>query len=118
MKDFRVRAFLYFENEGVALGLYDHVLDVKGEAVDINPNSPNVEMRLVEIGDNWVVDYDLAFSPDKKGIAQGLFNHTKNIPTVKLPNPENGEETGFVSIEQCGHRTKQRCDIIERYDVE
>ena len=26
-KDFRVRAFLYIENEGVAAGLYDHVLD-------------------------------------------------------------------------------------------
>ena len=31
-RDFRVRAFLYIVNEGVATGLYDHVLDVKDEA--------------------------------------------------------------------------------------
>ena len=46
-RDFRVRAFLYIENEGVATGLYDHLLDVKDEAVDINPDSPNAEMRLM-----------------------------------------------------------------------
>ena len=40
-RDFRVRAYIYIENEGVATGLYDHVMDVKGEAVDINPDSRN-----------------------------------------------------------------------------
>ncbi len=114
-RDFRVRAFLYIENEGVALGLYDHVLDVGDEAVDINSDTPHAEMRLVEIGDAWVVDYDLAFPPDKRGMAIGLFNHSKNIPAVKLPGAD--EETGFVSLERCGHRTREACELIERYEV-
>ncbi len=120
-RDFRVRAYLYIENEGVALGLYDHVQDVKDEAVDINPDSPNAEMRLLEVGDSWIVDYDLCFPPDKQGMARGLFNHTKNIArnnAVKLPGADEDEETGFVSLESCGHRIKQRCDSIERYEVE
>ena len=117
MRDFRVRAFLYIENEGVAVGLYDHVLDVKDDAVDINPDTPHAEMRLVEIGDTWIVEYDLAFSPDKQGMAIGLFNHSKNISAVKLPGAGEGEETGFVSIERCGHRIRASCDITERYEV-
>ncbi|KKN22971.1 hypothetical protein LCGC14_0909740 [marine sediment metagenome] len=117
MRDFRVRAYLYIKNEGVALGLYDHLIDVKDEAVDINPGMSNAEMRLVEIGDSWIVDYDLAFPPDKQGVAIGLFNQTKNIKAVKLPNAEEGEETGFVSLERCGHRIKESCEIIERYNV-
>ena len=114
MRDFRVRAYLYFENESVALGLYDHILDVKDEAVDINPDSPNAEMRLLEVGDNWIVEYDLAFPPKKEGTARGLFNHTKNVPS--LPTPE-GFADAFGSIENCGHRIKQSCEIIERYEV-
>ncbi len=117
MRDFRVRAFLYIKNEGVALGLYDHVLDIKDEAVDINSDTPYAEMRLLEIGDSWIVEYDLAFPPDKQGMAIGLFNQTKNIPTVKLPNAGYGEETGFASIERCGHRLHLSCEIIERYNV-
>lgn len=118
MRDFRVRALLYIENEGVAVGLYDHVLDVKDEAVDINPNKPNAEPRKVEIGDSYVVEYDLAFPPENQGMAQGLFNYSKNLSGVsKLPNPDEGQETGFVSIERCGHRIKESCEIIERYEV-
>ncbi len=116
-RDFRVRAFLYIKNEGVAIGLYDHIQDIIDEAVDINPESPSAEMRLLEIGDNWIVQYDLAFPPDKRGIAIGLFNHTKNIPAVKLPNVTEFDETGFVSLERCGHRIKQGCTLIERYEV-
>ncbi len=116
-RDFRVRAYLYIENEGVATGLYDHALDVIDEAVDINTDSPNAEMRLLEIGDNWIVEYDLAFPPDKQGIAIGLFNHTKNIPAVPLPNPDEFEETGFVSLERCGHRIKESCEVTDRYEV-
>ena len=116
-RDFRVRAFLYIKNEGIAVGLYDHVLDVKGEAVDINPSQPNAEMRLVEIGDSWIVEYDLAFPPDKQGMAIGLFNHTKNISAVKLPGAGEDEPTGFVLLERCGHRIRKACDLVERYDV-
>ena len=116
-RDFRVRAYIYIENEGVATGLYDHVMDVKDEAVDINPDSPNAEMRLVELGDSWIVEYDLAFPPDKQGMAIGLFNHTKNISSVKLPGAGEFDETGFVSLERCGHRIKESCEVIERYDV-
>ncbi len=116
-RDFRVRAFLYIVNEGVATGLYDHVMDVKGEAVDINPDSPNAEMRLVELGDSWIVEYDLVFPPDKQGMAIGLFNHTKNVPAVKLPGAGEDDEAGFVSLEKCGHRIGVPCEIIERYDV-
>lgn len=113
-RDFRVRAYLFIKNEGTALGLYDHVLSVEDKAVDINPDKPNAEMKLVEIGGGWIVDFDLAFPPDKQRIAKGLFNHTKNIKAVKL----SGEgETGFVSIERCGHRIKQGCEPIERYEV-
>ena len=113
-RDFRVRAFLYIKNEGVAIGLYDHVMDVKDDAVDINPDTPHAEMRLVEIGDSWIVEYDLAFPPDKQGMAIGLFNHTKNIRAVKLPGAS--DETGFVSIERCGHRIRESCEVIEKYE--
>lgn len=118
-RDFRVRAFLYIENEGVATGLYDHVLAQKDQALDINPGTPHAEMRILEIGDVWIVKYDLAFPPEKQGMARGLFNHTKNIPAVPLPEggAEEGE-TGYVSLERCGHRIKERCDLVERYDVE
>ncbi len=50
-RDFRVRAFLFIENEGVARGLYNHVLGVKDDAVDINPGEPNAEMRYVKLED-------------------------------------------------------------------
>ena len=116
-RDFRVRAFLYIENEGVATGLYHQVLNLMDEAVDINPDKPNAEMRLLEIGDSWIVEYDLAFPPDKQGMAKGLFNHTKNIKAVPLPNPDEFQETGFVSLEKCGHRINQSCELIERYEV-
>ena len=116
-RDFRVRAYLYFTKELQALGLYDHTQDVIDEAVDINTESPNAEMRLLEVGDSWIVEFDLAFPPDKQGIARGLFNHSKNTPAVKLPNPTEGQDTGSVSIERCGHRIKQGCEPIERYEV-
>lgn len=117
-RDFRVRAFLYILNEGVALGLYDHVIDIQDDAVDINPDSPAAEMRLVEIGDAYIVEYDLAFPPEQQGMAIGLFNQSKNIPAVKLPTEDEYGETGYASLERCGHRIGQPCSVIERYDVE
>lgn len=119
-RDFRVKAFLYIKNETRALDLYDHVLNVKDKAVDINAESPNAETRLVEIGGNYVVVYDLCFPPDKQGQALGLFYHSKNLPGVtKLPNPDKEEETGFAEIHRCGHRTGQSCppELTERYKV-
>ena len=113
-RDFRVRAFLYIKNEGTAIGLYDHVQDIYDEAVDITPNSPTAEMRLLEIGDDWIVLYDLAFPPDRQGMAIGLFNHTKNILTEQACPMRN---PCFVSLERCGHRIAQACEIVERYEV-
>lgn len=120
-RDYRVRAFLYIKNEGWAQGLYNHVLDTRDEAVDINPDAFNAEMRFVEIGDSYIVVFDLAFPPDKQGTANGLFNHTKTTAenhAKPLPNADEGEETGFVSIEKCGHRIRASCEPIERYNVE
>jgi len=94
-RDFRVRAFLHIENEGAARGLYNHIQGVMGEAVDINPDRLNAEMRMLTLNDSWNVKYDLAFPPDKQDIAEGLFNHTKNSPGVsKLPNTDEFDETG------------------------
>lgn len=116
-RDFRVRALLYIENQGVAQGLYNHVLGVKDDAVDINPNMPNAEPRKVEIGDAWIVEYDLCFPLEHEDVAIGLFNHTKNIPVIPLPGAGEGEETGFIWIERCGHRRRESCETIERKEV-
>ncbi len=117
-RDFRVRAFLYISNQGQAQGLYNHVQGTRMDAVDINPEMPFAEIRKLELGDSFTVTYNLCFPPDKQTEAEGLFNHSKNLPGVsKLPGASPDEETGFVSMERCGHRTKQPCEITERYDV-
>ena len=119
-RDFRVRAFLYFVNEGVARGLYNHVLGQEGKAVDINAEAPNAEMKELEISANWTVKFDLAFPPEYQDTAEGLYQHTRNMATnkaIKLPNAGELDDTGSVSIERCGHRIKQRCELIERYEV-
>jgi len=119
-KDFRVRAFLYIENEGAARGLYNHIQGGIDDAVDINPDSPNAEWKQLDLNDSWTVTYDLCFPPELQDTAEGLFNHTKNVArnnAIKLPGAEEGDQTGFVSIERCGHRTKQGCELIERYEV-
>ena len=120
-RDFRIRAYLYIKNEGVARGLYNHVMGLWDEAVDINPDSPHAEMRKVEIGGSYIVNYDLCFPPDKQTEAEGIFNHTKNMAenhATKVPNAGEVGETGYVSLERCGHRTKQQCEMnVERYEV-
>ncbi len=115
-KDFRVKAYLYIVNEGVARGLHNHVLGVYDDAVDINPDSPYAEMRHLDLGDTWIVEYDLAYPPDKQDIAEGLFNHTKNTAINHSTLCPTGAEC-YVSIERCGHRIKQGCDPIERHEV-
>ncbi|KKM19637.1 hypothetical protein LCGC14_1653570 [marine sediment metagenome] len=118
-RDFRVRAFLYFVNEGIARGLYNHVLGQEDKAVDINSDEPNAEMKMLDIGDNWTVKFDLCFPPEHQDVAEGLYNHTKNAARNQaqlLPNPGE-QDTGSVSIERCGHRTGQGCEITERYEV-
>lgn len=117
-RDFRVRAFLYIVNEGVARGFYNHIKDVMVDAVDINPGCPNAELRTLVLSDSWKVTLDLAFPPDKQGAAIGLFNQAKNIPAIPLPNTYEGQETGFASIKRCGHRIGVGCEIIENHKVE
>ena len=119
-RDFRVRAFLYFVNEGVARGLYNHILGQEDKAVDINPGKPNAELKKLEVGDHWTVEFDLCFPPEFQDTAEGLYQHTKNMAiqhATKLPNPANLQDTGSVSIERCGHRIKQGCTPIEKYEV-
>ncbi len=114
-RDFRVHAYLFIENEGVARGLYNHVLGVKDQAIDINPNKPNAEMRFVKLDNHYFVYFDLCFPPDKKGVAEGLYNHTKNTPSQHSPDPE---QECYVSLEHCGHRLKLSCTLIKRHIVE
>ncbi len=119
-RDFRVRAFLYIQNEGRARGLFNHIQGVMGDALDINPDSPNAEMKKLTLNDSWTIQCDLDYPPELQDTAEGLFNHTKNVAinnVIKLPGAEEDEETGFVSIERCGHRTKQGCTPIEKYKV-
>ncbi len=104
-RDFRVRAFLHIENEGVARGLRNHVDAVSVDAVDINPGAPNAEPKSLRLNDTWEVTYDMCFPPDKQAEAEGLFNHTENVP----------RDHGYGSIERCGHRTKQPCEVVETW---
>jgi len=112
-RDFRVRAFIFIENSGVAKGLYNHVLGLMPDAVDINPNKPNAEMRYVKLEDHYIIKYDLCFPSDKQDEADGLYNHTKNTPSKALPD----ERICYVELEHCGHRIKQKCEIIKRYVI-
>lgn len=114
-RDFRVRTHLYIEDEGVARGLYNHVLGLKDDALDINPGKPNAEMRYVELDDHYLVDFDLCFPREKQGMAIGLFNHTKNTPSQKSPIEDID---CFVSLERCGHRIEVSCELIEKHIVE
>lgn len=119
-KDFRVRAFLYFVNEGVARGLYNHVQGLLDDAVDINPESPNAEWKQLDINDSWTVACDLCFPPELQDTAEGLYQRTENMArnhAVKAPTGTVPEDTGLVWIERCGHRIKAGCTIIERYEV-
>lgn len=104
-RDFRIRAFLHIKNEGMARGLHNHILGDYENAVDINSGSPHQEMRQLTLNDTWEVHYDLTFSSELEDIATGLYNHTKNI----------SHTIGYGSIERCGHRIKQPCEIIDNW---
>ena len=114
-RDWRVRANLYLTNKGVATGLFNHVKGLENDAVDINPGQPNAEPKFVRLENHWEVFYDLCFPPDKQDIAQGLYNHTKNVKSNKSPDPMI---VCGGSIERCGHRLGIRCDTIGKYIVE
>jgi len=114
-KDWRVRANLYFTNKGRATGLFNHVKGLEPDAIDINPGQPNAEPRFIKVEDHYFVRYDLCFPPDKQDIAQGLYNHTKNVKS--LPSPDEDIVCGG-SIERCGHRIKERCEFTEKFIVE
>ena len=62
---------------------------------------------------------DLTFPPDKEGIARGLFTHIKNrMDGAVNINPGGiNEELGYVSLERCGHRIGEPCDLVEKHDV-
>ncbi len=112
-RDYRVRAFLFIENVGVATGLYYHVLGLKDQAIDINPGKSNAEMRYVKLDNHYYVTFDLCFT--KKGLAEGLYQHVKNTPTQHSPNPE---QVCYVLLERCGHRLGLSCTLIKKYIVE
>ena len=116
-RDLRIRAFCYIKDEVKARGLFDHIQDLLVEAVDINPGTPNAELRKVTIGGNWIVEYDLSFPPNKHGIARGLYNHTINLPLAKLPTSGPDDETGFVTLERCGHRIGKPCKVTKKFKV-
>ena len=107
-RDYRVKAYLFITNAGVALGLYNHVLGLKSIAVDINPDKPNAEMRYVALDNHYFVKFDLCFPPDKEDDARGLYNHTKNTPSQHSPTGE----TCYVSLEHCGHRINEPCKLL------
>ena len=113
-RDFRVRAFVHIPNEGAARGLEGHVRGPMGDAVDINSGMANQELKTLSLDNHWDVRFDLCFPPDKQDVAEGLFNHTKNVPSVPSPYPE---EIAFVSMERCGHRIGVSCNITERHEI-
>ncbi len=69
---------------------------------------------------DYRIRMDLSFPPEAK-------QHMEKIRDALLPlyrnaidiNPDKpNEEKGFISVERCGHRIGESCEIIERYDVE
>jgi len=114
LRDYRVRANLFFDKEGVARGLFNHVKGVEPDAVDINPSQPNAEMRYVKIENHYIVMFDLCFPPDCQEEAEGLFIHSVNTPSKKSPE----EDICYVSLERCGHRQGVSCEITDKYIVE
>lgn len=62
---------------------------------------------------------DLVFPSEEEGTARGLINHLWN-QTGKAVNINPGTdlaEIGYVSLERCGHRIGEACEVIERYEV-
>ena len=63
---------------------------------------------------------DLNFPPEEEGVARGLINHLWNQTgkAVNINPDADNAEMGYATLERCGHRTNQSCEIIENHDVE
>lgn len=63
---------------------------------------------------------DLTFPHEEEGVARGLIQHLWNQigKAVNIKSGESGEEIGYCSLERCGHRINQSCEIIENHNVE
>jgi len=75
---------------------------------------PDKDMRDVR------VRCDLCFPPELEGAARGLVKHLKaQVGKAVNINPgTDWAERGYVSLERCGHRTGEPCEMIEKHDVE
>lgn len=49
---YQVRANLYFTNQGIAQGLYNHIIGVFPDATLINPDQENIEFSILELINN------------------------------------------------------------------
>lgn len=47
-----------------------------------------------------------------RDLIEPFVQSAKNINVGK-----DNEETGYVSVERCGHSTGQPCEVIERWEV-
>ena len=63
---------------------------------------------------------DFAFPPEEEGVARGLIQHLLNqiSKAVRINPGQPNEERGYVSLERCGPRINQACEVIENHDVE
>lgn len=63
---------------------------------------------------------DLTFPPEEEGVARGLITHLWNQigKAININPGEPFEERGYASLELCGHRIGESCEIVENHDVE
>lgn len=63
---------------------------------------------------------NLTFPPEEEGVARGLINHLWNQinKAVNINPGEDNEEIGYCSLERCGHRIGETCELIENHNVE
>lgn len=65
------------------------------------------------------VRIDLDFDPANEGVARGLFNHAvaQIAKAVNINPGSDSQEIGYVSLERCGHRIGEPCEVTEREEV-
>ena len=115
-KDFRVRCKLRFSNQGVANGLANHLANQIEKTVNINEGQANQELVYVQVNGTSVVEANLNFPPENEDVSKGVFNHLKGVFDKAIP-PINPLDIHFISMERCGHRIKELCEVIEKYIV-